>query len=48
MQRFAAEPAHAAALAAQCALREPRFTPSEERQAVRRLLSDMLGGKRPQ
>ena len=48
MQRFAAEPAHAAALAAQCALREPRFTPAAERRAVRQLLADMLGGKRPQ
>ena len=48
MQRFAAEPAHAAALAAQCALREPRFIPAAERRAVRQLLADMLGGKRPQ
>ena len=52
MQRFAAEPVHAAALAAQCALREPRFAPAAERQAVRGLLADMLadkpGGKPPQ
>ncbi|MBT2321575.1 TIGR04348 family glycosyltransferase [Variovorax paradoxus] len=42
MQRFAAEPAFAARLAAQCALREPDFTPRAERQSVRRLLRDLL------
>ena len=42
MQRFAAEPAFAARLAAQCALREPDFTPQAERQSVRRLLRDLL------
>jgi putative glycosyltransferase (TIGR04348 family) len=42
MQRFAAEPAFAARLAAQCALREPAFTPQAERQSVRRLLRDLL------
>jgi len=45
MQRLASEPAFAAALAAQCALREPRFTPAAERHEVRRLLADMLEGK---
>ncbi len=45
MQRVASEPAFGAALAAQCALREPRFTPAAERHAVRRLLADMLEGK---
>jgi putative glycosyltransferase (TIGR04348 family) len=42
MQRFAAQPAFAAGLAAQCALREPDFTPRAERQSVRRLLCDLL------
>ena len=42
MQRFAEEPAFAARLAAQCALREPDFTPQAERQSVRRLLRDLL------
>jgi putative glycosyltransferase (TIGR04348 family) len=42
MQRFVAEPAFAARLAAQCALREPRFTPAAERAAVQGLLRDML------
>ncbi|KWT97919.1 MULTISPECIES: selenoneine biosynthesis selenosugar synthase SenB [unclassified Variovorax] len=42
MQRFAAEPAFATRLAAQCALREPLFTPEAERECVRRLLRDLL------
>ena len=42
MQRFAAEPAFAAQLRAQCALREPRFAPAVEAAAVRGLLSDLL------
>lgn len=42
MERFAAEPAFAARLAAQCALREPLFTPVAERECVRRLLRDLL------
>ncbi|VTU14534.1 selenoneine biosynthesis selenosugar synthase SenB [Variovorax sp. RA8] len=42
MERFAAEPAFAARLAAQCALREPLFTPEAERECVRRLLRDLL------
>ena len=43
MQRFAAGPAFAAHLRAQCALREPGFAPAAERAAVRALLADMLG-----
>ena len=43
MQRFAADPAFAAKLRAECALREPRFAPAAERAAVRALLADMLG-----
>jgi putative glycosyltransferase (TIGR04348 family) len=42
MQRFAADPAFAQGLAAQCARQEPRFRPAAERAAVRRLLADML------
>ena len=45
MQRFAADPAFAAHLRAQCALREPRFAPAAERAAVRGLLADMLAGR---
>jgi len=45
MQRLASDPAYAAALTAQCALREPRFTPAAERHEVRRLLADMLESK---
>lgn len=45
MRRFAAEPAFAAHLAAQCALRAPRFTPESEARNVRGLLDDMLAGK---
>ncbi len=44
MHRFAAEPAFAARLAAQCALREPRLTPQAESANVRSLLKDMLTG----
>ena len=42
MQRFAAEPAFARTLAAQCALREPRFAPAMEQAAVRALGRDLL------
>ncbi|MBC7730682.1 MAG: TIGR04348 family glycosyltransferase [Bacteriovorax sp.] len=42
MQRFAASPAFAAHLHAQCALRDPRFAPAAERTAVRALLADLL------
>jgi putative glycosyltransferase (TIGR04348 family) len=42
MQRFAAEPAFAAHLAAQCALREALFTPEAEAASVKGLLHDML------
>jgi len=42
MQRFAADPAFAEGLAAQCARQEPRFRPAAERAAVRGLLADML------
>jgi glycosyltransferase involved in cell wall biosynthesis len=43
MQRFAADPIFAEHLRSQCALREPRFQPVAEADAVRRLLADMLG-----
>ncbi|KQW37783.1 selenoneine biosynthesis selenosugar synthase SenB [Rhizobacter sp. Root404] len=43
MQRFAAEPAFAAGLAAQCAAREADFAPAVEAGRVRALLDDMLG-----
>ncbi len=43
MQRFAGDPAFAARLAAQCALREPLFAPPAERAAVRRMLGEMFG-----
>ena len=46
MQRFAADAAFAAHLRAQCALREPRFAPAEERAAVRALLADMLAARK--
>ncbi len=42
MCRFAAEPAFAAHLAAQCAAREPLFRPAAERRAVRSLVADLL------
>lgn len=42
MQRAASDSAFLAHLRAQCALREPRFTPAAERAAVRALLADML------
>ena len=48
MQRFFCEPPFAAMLSAQCAAREPRFTPETERREVQRLLADMLSGERPQ
>ncbi len=48
MQRFSCDPTFAAMLSAQCAAREPLFTPEVERHQVQRLLSDMLSGKRPQ
>lgn len=43
MQRFATDPPFAAALAAQCAAREPEFAPAVEAGRVRALLDDMLG-----
>ena len=46
MQRFATDAAFAAHLRAQCALREPRFAPDEERAAVRALLADMLAARK--
>ena len=48
MQRASAEEALLAALSAQCALREPRFTPEAERRNVQYLLADMLTSERPQ
>ncbi len=48
MQRFFCDPTFAAMLSAQCAAREPRFTPETERREVQRLLADMLSGERPQ
>ncbi|MDP3821560.1 MAG: selenoneine biosynthesis selenosugar synthase SenB [Burkholderiales bacterium] len=42
MQRAASDRRFLARLRAQCALREPRFTPATERAAVRALLADML------
>ena len=52
LQDDAADQTLANALAAQCALREPRFSPAAERDAVRGLLADLLadrpGDKRPQ
>jgi putative glycosyltransferase (TIGR04348 family) len=42
MQRAASDKNFLAHLRAQCALREPRFTPASERAAVRALLADML------
>ena len=45
MQRFAAEPAFAAKLAAQCALREPRFAPAVERAAVQTLACDLFASR---
>jgi putative glycosyltransferase (TIGR04348 family) len=42
MERLAAQPAFRAALAAQCALREPGFLPGVEQQRVRALLADLL------
>jgi putative glycosyltransferase (TIGR04348 family) len=42
MQRAASDEPFLAHLRAQCALREPRFTPAAERAAVRALLADML------
>lgn len=46
MQRAASDAAFLAHLRAQCALREPLFTPPAERAAVRRLLADMLALQR--
>ncbi len=48
MRRFAAEPAFAARLAAQCAALAPRFAPTEEASRVRGLLADMLGSALPE
>ena len=47
MRRFAAEPACAAHLAAQCEALAPRFAPAAEAANVRGLLADMLGGALP-
>ena len=44
MQRFMREPTFAATLAAQCAAREPLFSPECESAAVNGLLLDMLQG----
>ena len=46
MQRASADAAFLARLHAQCALREPLFTPAAERAAVHRLLADMLALQR--
>ena len=46
MRRFVGDPAFAARLAAQCALREPLFRPAVERRAVRALLADLLPARR--
>lgn len=46
MQRFAIDAGFAAALAAQCAEREPLFRPAAERRAVRALLHDLLAMRR--
>ena len=48
MQRAATDEAFLAHLRAQCALREPRFTPTAERAAVRGLLADMLAADKTQ
>ena len=45
MQRFCADAGFAEHLAAQCALREPRFVPAAEAGAVRQLVSEMLASK---
>ena len=45
MQRVSADPTFVTALRAQCAAREPRFTPAAERANVRALLADMLAGR---
>jgi putative glycosyltransferase (TIGR04348 family) len=47
MQRFATDTVFAAHLRTQCARREARFAPAVERAAVRALLADMLGARRP-
>jgi len=48
MQRFAADPAFASHLSAQCAALEPRFSPAIEAEAVRRLVGEMLLKNKPQ
>jgi putative glycosyltransferase (TIGR04348 family) len=48
MRRFVDDPAFASHLAAQCAVRAPRFRPAVERAAVRRLVVDLLAPRRPQ
>jgi len=45
IQRFRADPGFAAALAAQCALRAPRFAPPAERRKVRELLAALLAAR---
>jgi putative glycosyltransferase (TIGR04348 family) len=42
IRRFCADPAFAAALRAQCAVREPQFRPAVERSAVRSLVAGLL------
>ena len=48
IQRFCFDESLRATLAAQCAAREPRFTPEAERRDVQHLLADMLTAERPQ
>jgi len=47
MRRFREDAGFAAHLAAQCALRAPRFRPALERAAVRRLVVDLLVPREP-
>lgn len=44
LQRFVHDPAWAARLRAQCAVREPGFRPEREAAALRQLVADMLAG----
>ena len=48
MQRFFFDTTFEASLSAQCAARDPLFTPEAERREVQRLLTDMLLGERSQ
>ena len=45
IRRFCADAAFAAALRAQCALREPLFRPAAERKAVRSLVAELLSAR---